>query len=130
MQTEPGFDWNVQEALPASPQESPAPRHSGFGIASFILGVILAVLDLFLLMIAAIAESRTPGGLDENSPQAVLIGLGLLGSMAAQLVGLTLGIVGLFMSSRLKAFAIAGTVVNGLVFAGMVAILIVGLRTP
>ena len=48
-------------------------KHSGLGIASFVVGIASGLLLLTVFVIAGIAETSTPGGIDEKSPIAVLI---------------------------------------------------------
>jgi hypothetical protein len=50
-----------------------------------------------------------------------------LGGPLLQLVGLILGIVGIFQHDRSKIFGIIGTVLNGLVMVGFAALMIVAM---
>ncbi|GGN92143.1 DUF4064 domain-containing protein [Saccharibacillus kuerlensis] len=101
-------------------------KHSGLGIASFVLSLISIALYIvcFVAIIGIFAsianspeqilnnfDSMEPGG---EVLAIGLAGLGLLGSALLNFIGLILGIVGLVMKDRKKVFAIIGTVLNGL----------------
>src|SRR5262245_57938844 len=46
---------------------TPAMRHSGFGIASFIMGLLLGVAMFALVVAAGVMVANEPGGLKEDS---------------------------------------------------------------
>ena len=102
------------------------PRHSGLGIASFVVGLLAGIVEFAILAAAGVIEVSTPGGMDENSPAAVLIGLGLLAGLALSLLGVGLGIGGL-TQRRKKVFAVLGVVVSLLVTLAVAGLLVVGL---
>lgn len=85
-------------------------KHSGVGIASFVTSIVAGVLIFLLVIIAGVLEVSTPGGMDEESIAAVLIGLFLFAFLGAELVALGLGIGGLIQKDRKKTFAILGVV--------------------
>jgi hypothetical protein len=101
--------------------------HSGFGIASTVLGVIMGVAVFGLLVIAGIMETNTPGGIDEESPQAIVLGVLIIGSLVLSLVGLVLGLVGVFQPQRNKIFPGIGIGVNALLVLGTLAIVCLGM---
>jgi hypothetical protein len=102
-------------------------RHSGLGIASFVISCVCAVLILVLLIVAGVMEVSTPGGVSEESPVVIVVGLLLIFFVFLALVGLGLGIAGLFQSERKKAFAVLGTVFGLATVGGTAAIVAVGL---
>jgi len=106
------------------PEDMP---HSGLGIASLILGVLCGVGAFGLLVAAGVMESSTPGGMNEESPAAIVLGLALFAVMGLCLMGGLLGIFGVVQSQRKKVFAILGLAANGLVFFGLVGIILLGL---
>lgn len=102
------------------------PKHSGVGIASFILSLLTGA-GLFLAVAAAgVLEASTPGGIDEQSPEAVAIGLGILGGLFVDLIALTLGVGGLCQSNRKKLFALLGALFSGLALFATVGLVVVG----
>ena len=106
---------------------SVVPGQSGLGIASLILSIVSALAIFVLIMLAGMVESATPGGMDENSPEAILIGLFLVGFMGAALLGLGLGIGGLVQQNRNKTLAIVGTVLSAVTLVGSMSIILLGL---
>ena len=80
-----------------------------------------------LLAVAGIVENSTPGGMDENSSEAMLIGLLLIGFVFTSLLALGLGIGGLVQENRLKALSITGTVLATLTLIVVTLIMILGI---
>ena len=102
------MDVNYYQPMPVQPV---APqKHSGLGIASFIISLSNGFALMILIVIAGVMEASTPGGIDEESPQVVILGLFILFSCFVGLVGLALGLAGLCMKNRKKLFAVLGTV--------------------
>ena len=102
-------------------------KHSGLGIASFALSLLMSAGIFFIIMAAGVIETARPGGLDENSPAAVVIGLIVLAAGFANLVAMGLGIAGLFQKDRNKVFAILGTCFATLATILTAAVIVVGL---
>jgi hypothetical protein len=102
-------------------------KHSGLGIASFITSIISGIILFTLVGIAGFLQATTPGGLDENSAAAVIIGLLLFAFVGALLVALGLGIGGLVQKERKKIYAVLGTVFATAFLLIMIFILILGL---
>ena len=101
-------------------------KHSGLGIASFIISIISGILVLFLLVIAGVMEVSTPGGIDENSAGAIILGMFLIALMFVSLVALGLGIGGLLHKERKRIFAILGTVFSLVTIIGTIPLMILG----
>ena len=104
-----------------------AKKHSGFGIASFAIALAVGVMEFILIVVAGLLESTTPGGIDENSPIAIVLGLVMIGGFLLDLLAILFGIVGLCQHNRTKIFAILGLVMGCLVFAGCVLLIVVGI---
>ncbi len=110
------------------------------GIASLVIAILatVVILALFVASFAIVSSEfgnvQDPQSLDpqrlQDSPAFVwltLIGLGILGCLLLYLVGLALGIAGLVQRRRKKLFAVLGTVGNGVVLLGFVALIVLGL---
>lgn len=114
-------------------------RHSRMGIASFVISILVVVAILALVVGAPLVLSST-GALDAQSfdpadPQSIdlpnetlialqVIGFGFLGGVLLSFVGLGLGIAGMVQRRRRRLFAIIGTVLNGLVVLGVLALIL------
>lgn len=85
-------------------------KHSGIGIASFVISIISGFVLFVLFGIAGFMEVSTPGGIDEESAGAIIVGLFLIFFWGIAVVALGLGIAGLIQKRRKKIFAILGTV--------------------
>jgi hypothetical protein len=104
-----------------------AGRHSGLGIVSFLIALAIVVIEFVLVVICGVVEVSTPGGMDENSPVAILLGLGIVGGLFAALISIGLGIAGLFQRDRSKLFAVLGMALSSLVVLGVLMLMVIGL---
>lgn len=102
-------------------------KHSGLGIASFVTSIVAGLFTFILIIVAGVLETSTPGGIDEKSPAAIIIGLLIIAFILASLVSLGLGIGGLFTKERKKIFAILGTIFSSVTLLGTVSIMLLGL---
>lgn len=102
-------------------------KHSGLGIASFIVSIAAGVCIFFTFVIAGAIEATTPGGMNEESATAIIIGLLLVIFLFATLVSLGLGIGGLVQKERKKIFAILGTIFSATITLGTVALIVLGM---
>lgn len=100
--------------------------HSGMGIAAFITAVCGAVLMLGLVVIAGIIETTTPGGMEETSISAILVGLGLMLTALMQLVAFGLGVAGALQADRRRVFAVLGLVLSISSMLGVVLLMVIG----
>jgi uncharacterized membrane protein len=139
---EPNSPESNQQEMEPIVEESVKPRlrHSGLGIASFIVAILAIILTIVLsTMIANIASNIDITNFDvedqtvfqqqleeilEDNPELPIIFMlfFLIGGLA--LVGGILGIIGIFIKQRKKLFAILGTILN---FLGIPVILIIAL---
>ena len=101
--------------------------NSGLGKASFIISIIAGVFIFFLLLLAGILEESTPGGIDENSDGAALLGCSFILLMLAELVALGLGIGGMCVKGRKKVLAILGTCFSAVALLGLMCLALLGL---
>ncbi len=102
-------------------------KHSGFGIASFAMALTFAIGLLALVITAGVIETNTPGGMDEESTTAIIIGLLLFAGVFAEILALILGIVGVAQSSRKKVFGILGICVSMLTMFCIAALMVIGM---
>ncbi len=102
-------------------------KHSGLGITSFITSLVSGVLLFILFAVAGVLQASTPGGMNEESASAVLIGLFLFAFLFVALVALGLGIAGLLQKDRKKVFAVLGTIFSGVTIVGTLFVMMIGL---
>lgn len=126
------FDFNpyaaTRENLSSLANSNPVElKHTGVGIASFILSLISGFMLLVLVVIAGVMEASSPEGMDEESMEAIAVGLGLIGFMFGSFLAFVLGVVGLFQSQRKKLFAILGMLFGGLPLFGVLGLMVIGL---
>jgi hypothetical protein len=117
------FDDDDDDSSYDEPESNP---HSGLGIASFILSLISAVLMFICVVIAGVMASQ-PGGMNEQSAEAMLVGLAIIVFAFLSLVALGLGIGGLCQPDRKKIFAILGIIIAVASIAGVIFLMILGM---
>lgn len=62
----------------SAPNERPM-KHSGIGIASFAMSLGILIVTFILVVVAGVMEASTPGGINEESPAAIMLGLAIIG---------------------------------------------------
>ena len=102
-------------------------KHSGPGIASLIVSILAGGGLFVLVIIAGLVENATPGGMDPESIEAVLIGVGMMAAGAAALVSLGLGIAGLVQSQRQRVYPVLGSVLSVGVLLACAGLMLLGL---
>jgi hypothetical protein len=122
-------DWQPYDApkVPGHWQEGPAPRHSGLGIASFTLSLVVGIGEFALMGTAGYMTARGPGGMDPQSPVAVGMGLLMMGGVLLAFLGAALGFASLFQRGRKRVFGILGLLFNGLILLGVIGLILVGI---
>ncbi|MFE6072860.1 hypothetical protein ACFVQB_00110 [Paenibacillus sp. NPDC057886] len=110
-------------------------KHSGPGIASFVIGLVSIIgymLTLFIATMAinsAIGVVTTPIQVEEIAlhPAVVLASLAILVCLILNLAGLILGVIGLILKNRKKVFAIIGTILSGVMILAFAGLIIAGI---
>ena len=104
----------------------PSLPHSGMGIASFIISLVAGLGLLVTFGVAGVADSTQPGGLDEASVMAGVLGLLMVLFALAQLIALGLGIAGLVQVGHNKIFGVLGTVFASTALLGSLVLMLLG----
>jgi hypothetical protein len=107
--------------------DAPAVKHSGLGIAALILSILIGTTEFVMIVVAAIIESASEGGMDEDSVGAIVLGLIVIGGCFLAFVGLILGVAGLFQKDRKKVFPVLGTAFNAMILLAVAGLIIIGL---
>lgn len=102
--------------------------HSGPGIASFVVALLAGILMIMMVVAAGVMESQ-PGGIDQESPLFVAVVLAFLVGAAMTLMGLALGIAGLFQARRIRTFAIVGTLISVMEMLAVIGLVVLGMLT-
>jgi hypothetical protein len=104
-------------------------KHSGLGIASFIIAILSGIFDFVFFVIVGLIGANDPS-IDETSPVAMVVGLILFAAVGFTFIGLGLGIVGVVLPNRNKLFPWLGLVFNALVLLGVVGLVCLCLLLP
>ena len=104
--------------------------HSGLGIASFVVSIVAGILLFLVIAVVGLMELSTPGGLEEDSAEILLIGVLAIAGVGAALLGLGLGVAGLLQKGRDTTFAVLGSVFSFAGIMGMIFLVLLGLTAP
>jgi len=102
-------------------------KHSGMGIASFIISLVIGVGVLLAIVIAGVIKVANPESLQDESIGTALIGLFVIACLFINLIGIGLGIAGLVQKNRKRIFSILGTIINGVVLIGIGSLILIGI---
>ena len=105
-------------------------NHNGqsrLGIASLSLAVFNILITFIIFLIAGVWEASAPGGVDEDSAAAIILGLSLFACIGINLVSMGLGIAGIVQKQRERICAFIGTSLATASFVITVALLAVGM---
>jgi hypothetical protein len=72
-------------------------------------------------------ETTTPGGMNEKSASAIIVGFSIIGLLFANLVAIGLGLGGLMKKGKKKLFAVLGTVFSSVITLGTIILIAIGL---
>ena len=101
-------------------------KHSGIGIASFVISLAAGCLLLALLVIAGFLNSgRVEHG--KPYPGQTIVGLALIALMGADVVAAGLGVASLFQNTKKRLFGILGLVFSSLTLLGGVGLVLIGI---
>ena len=120
------FDTTPSAPL-GSPYNRASTRQSLIGIASFVISLIVGMGEIGAIVIFTLIQANNPGAVKENSPEAVILGLLLLGGVFLAVVGGVLGIVSFFEKDRHRVFGILGLAFNALIVLGFGGLMVLGL---
>lgn len=101
-------------------------KHSGLGIASFVVSLAGGAALMGLIIAAGVIEATAPGTMDANSPASVFLGLLIIGSGGLDVVSAALGIASLFQTQRKKTFGVLGLVFSILTILGIGVLMVIG----
>ncbi|MDQ0191864.1 hypothetical protein [Paenibacillus wynnii] len=94
-------------------------KHSGPGIASFVISLVSLLGYLVSFVIAATMATSILnefGELSNDSSQAFMfLGVAVLGLAALNVIGVVTGIIGISLRNRRKVFGVIGTIINAII---------------
>jgi hypothetical protein len=99
-----------QTSVPTSPPALLREGHSKLAVASFVTAIVGGLSLFIIFFVLGYMELNTPGGVDETSEAAILIGLGIILAVFVLLISLGLGIGGLIQKERKRIFSVLGVV--------------------
>ena len=82
---------------------------SAIGIASLAVAAVSIVATFAVFIVAGVIETNTPGGMNEDSTGALIVGLGIFGCIGLDILSIGLGIGGIFQKTKERLCAVIGT---------------------
>ncbi len=116
----------VDESLAPVP-DSAGLKHSGFGIASFVVAVMVGATELLAFGASLFLQEATPGGLRRTSPFAAMLGFFMCSGIVMNIVGIAMAALGSLVKSRKKTSLTLGLVLNVVIIVAMIGLFIVAL---
>lgn len=104
----------------------PALKHSGLGIASFVLSLITGLGEFLGIGLAGTVTAANPNVTDETSQVFMWIGSLVCGGLVLNILGVILGIVGLVQPGQKKVFSTLGLIFNVILVLGIALLMIIG----
>ena len=122
-------DWELasMDSLQIEQPAGAEMKHSGLGVASFTLAMVVLVLTFIIVIVAGVMETSAPAGMDEGSSTVIMLGFAIIGMLIANVVAFGLGIGGIFQQNRKKLYAVLGMTFAMLTFIGTIGLILVGL---
>ncbi|MBI5434846.1 MAG: hypothetical protein HZA52_18585 [Planctomycetes bacterium] len=116
---------------PATPQPPVTPaatltKHSGFGIASFVLSLLGCTGMAFTFAACLLVLALRRDALHGKGTAMAAIGFVMIGMVVLELVALVFGVLGSLDRTRRRGLAIAGVVVAGLTLFVCAALIALG----
>ncbi|MCK5306402.1 MAG: hypothetical protein KAJ66_04645 [Candidatus Omnitrophica bacterium] len=100
-------------------------KHSGFGISSFVISLVIGVGEIFVIGIAAFLGAQ--GQMSEENTAMMVVGLAIMAGLMINLAGVGLAIAGICQKNKKKMFSILGLIFNGVLILGIVGLIIIGM---
>lgn len=116
------------EPLPPSPPSEP--RHSGLGIASFVLALIGGLLVCGGLGVTTLLTASGQDATLNSDAFLGLLGITLICGGVFNLVGLGLGIAAVFQTNTNRLFGVLGLVFNILTLCSLLGVMLLGILMP
>ena len=100
-------------------------KHSGLGVASFVISLITGLGEFLLIISAGVLEVQ--GQMSETSAAAVIIGIFIILGMFVNLVGVGLGIAAVVQNKAKKLFGVLGLIFNGCLILLILGLMFIGI---
>ena len=99
-------------------------RHKGLGIASFIICLFALILIFLLFAVAGALKSQ-----GRSTPEVnMVVGSALFVFLFLDIVGVALGIAGLFDRGSKKVFPVLGVVIGAVILLATIGLVLFGLK--
>ena len=98
------------------------PKHSGFGVGSFVISILTGSSMLILTIIAGVMDEK---GVMEDDTEMQVVGILILGSMLLAVIGSVLGVVSYFQKDKKKVLGIIGLALNALTVLGGIILMMI-----
>ncbi len=101
-------------------------KHSGLGVAAFVISLVMGIAIFVVFIVAGVMQVSTPGGLQDESTGAMVVGLFIILFLGLDVVAASLGIAGLMQRDRRRVFAVLGVIFATTTLLGTLFLIILG----
>ena len=108
-------------------EELPPLKHSGLGMASFVISIAQSIGTFVIFVAAGITGAGAEKSGKNTEVAFMVIGFLIIGAIFIHLVGLALGIAGAVQKQRKKLFAVLGLVFNALAVIFIALLMTIGI---
>jgi hypothetical protein len=123
-------DWDkavITDAEKFYREDTSFGKHSGLGIASFMIAMAVVALHLLVFVIIFMLGVVAPDLMGSNSAMVGVLGMCMIAGFFGSLIGLGLGISGVSQKNRKKVFATLGLVFNAVIILSLIALIAIGM---
>ena len=98
------------------------PKHSGFGVVSFVISILTGSSMLILTITAGVLDEK---GFMEDDTEMQVVGVLIFGSILLAVIGSVLGVVSHFQRDKKKVLGIIGLALNALTILGGIILMMI-----
>ena len=113
---------NASDPNPQFVSEVTQPKHSGFGVGSFLISILTGSSMLILTITAGVMDEK---GVMEDDREMQVVGILILGSILLAVIGNVLGVVSYFQKDKKKVMGIIGLALNTLTVLGGIILMMI-----
>ncbi|MBI1374863.1 MAG: hypothetical protein GC159_19265 [Phycisphaera sp.] len=116
----------ARDLRPAYAYDAPPRPQSSLGVTSLLFGLAGAAIFVAVIVWFAVDLLDKPENSSGHDRDMLILGLAVIVAILLHVVGLILGVVALFDTSRRRAMAVVGVCINGLILTLIAMLLIIG----
>ena len=122
------YDLNKEEPSIEYQVEVSPLRHSGLGVSSFVISLLMWIGFLVIFSTLVYKEMSVPEKTDIKGDNKIALGFVVIGFAFTGLIAFGLGIGALFQKNTNKKFSVLGVIFSSIILLFFVFIIVLGLK--